>query len=39
VNIFSFGFGKMKVFEYSFSRKRDFSLTFYKWEGWMCPLI
>ena len=41
VNVLCFVFGKMNVLECSLSRKRDFSLygKFYKWKGWMCPLI
>ncbi len=41
VNILCFVFGKMNFLEWSLSQKRDFSLygKFYKWKGWMCPLI
>ncbi len=41
VNVLCFVFVKMNVLECSLSRKRYFSLhgKFYKWKGWMCPLI
>jgi len=42
MNLFGFVIGKMKVLQWSFSWKWDFSLYGYmfdKWEGWKCLLI